>query len=129
MSMSEMMRQRAEQKLAEAEGQDQSWEAKNQRALDRINRQLAPRIQALRVVLPATPPVSERHQSFMRRKTATDFVVGHCRFCNPPPQVFKCPLCDWETLDKWRMKLHNEISPKWCRDRAAKKARKWAQHA
>lgn len=107
---------------------DQSFEAKHARALDVINRQLSPRISAIRLVGPVMPIISERHRPLLRRGNS-DFVIGNCRFCNPPPKVFKCPLCDWETTDKWKMKLHNDIGPKWCKDRAARKARKWAQHA
>lgn len=123
------MRLRAEQKAQELEQADQSFEAKNARALAKINRQLEPRIKAIRVVLPAIPPVSEKHQVFLRKRTNLDMVIGKCNFCEPPPKFFKCPLCDWETPDRWRMRLHNNSNPRWCQERAAKKARKWSQHA
>lgn len=47
-----------------------------------------------------------------------------CPACKPP-EPYTCPLCDWSTPDKWRMKLHVDLRPKWCTDRAEKKARVW----
>lgn len=120
-----IMAARAE-KLA---GLDQSYEAKCARAMDTLNRQLEPRILALRYIGPQFTRVSEKHAPLLSGAD-TDFVIANCKFCAPPePEWFTCVLCDWETPDKWRMKLHNDLNPKWCRDRAAKKARKWAQHA
>lgn len=123
-----LMRLRAEQKARELEHADQSFEAKNARAVAKIDRQLKGRIDGIRLILPAVPPVSERHQGFMRRRN-TDFVIGKCKFCEPDPKWFKCPLCDYETPNRWTMKLHNIANPRWCQERAAKKARKWSQHA
>ena len=56
-------------------------------------------------------------------------VIGMCNFCNPPPKIYKCPKCDWETDVHWKMKLHNDLEPRWCQDRYNRKIRKWAQHA
>jgi hypothetical protein len=122
--MQSMMRERQE-KLAEL---DQSYGAKSARAMETLNRQLAPRIMALRLIGPSVVVISPKHQPLLKRG-ATDFVIGNCRFCNPPPKVYTCPACDWETEVKWKMQLHNDLNPKWCRDRAAKKVRKWSRQA
>lgn len=114
-----------ELKLAE---QDQSYEAKLERALATTNRQLQPRIDALRLIGPVMPILSAKHRGLIKRGNS-DFVIANCRFCNPPPKLFKCPACDWECEQRWRMKLHNDINPKWCRDRAARKVRKWSRQA
>lgn len=127
--LNSLMRMRAEQKAQELQQTDQSFEAKNARAVDKITRQLAPRIQAIRVVLPAIPPVSEKHQGFLRHKTNADMIIGKCRWCEPEPKWFKCPKCDFECADRWRMWLHNVSNPRWCQDRAAKKARNWSRQA
>lgn len=107
---------------------DQTYEAKHARAMANIDRQLAPRITAIRLVGPIMPILSPHHVPLLKHRQG-DFVIANCRFCNPPPKVYTCPACDWETEEKWRMRVHNVSNPKWCRDRAAKKARKWAQHA
>lgn len=101
--------------------QDQSYEAK-------LNTQLKPRIDALRVVGPAMPSLNDKYPGIIKRGN-TDMAIADCRFCNPPPEPYKCIQCDWETTEKWKMALHNDLSPKWCRDRAARKVRKWSQHA
>lgn len=130
MTMQEqLLHKRAAQKALEAQEADQSYEAKNARAIERINRQLKPRIDALRVVFPAIPPVSERHQAFMRGRTNADMTIGKCRFCNPEPEPFKCPKCDWECSERWRMKLHNDLEPGWCKARYKKKIRNWSRQA
>jgi hypothetical protein len=43
--------------------------------------------------------------------------------------VFTCPKCDRQTTERWIMKLHNGANPKYCQDRADKKARHWARQA
>lgn len=54
------------------------------------------------------------------------FAIKQCNICTPPPKRYICPLCDWETPDHWRMKMHNETNPKSCQRRAAKKERAWS---
>lgn len=57
----------------------------------------------------------------------TPFAIRRCLTCTPPPEVFQCPLCDSETTVRWQYDMHMALNPKYCRDRAAKKARKWSQ--
>lgn len=125
MDMTEMLRERAEKSLAQI---DSSYEAKHQRSMNSLNRQMTPTIMGLRLVGPPEPQLQDRHRELIRHSSA-DMMVGRCRFCNPDPHVFKCPVCDYETLDRWRMKLHNMADPQWCRDRGAKKARHWSRQA
>jgi len=49
-----------------------------------------------------------------------------CLTCNPPPHVFKCPVCDWTTELRWRFSLHLATGPGWCVARGKAKERKWA---
>lgn len=123
-----VMRARAEQKTKELAEQDQSYEAKLARALAVARRPFQTRIDALSMAAPIVPRLSPLHMQFLSH-TESDFVIGKCRFCNPEPEWFKCPLCDWECAERWRMKLHNDLNPKWCQERAAKKIRKWSQQA
>ena len=107
---------------------DQSYEAKCARAIAVIDRQMKHRIDALRVVGPIMPILSEQHIPLMRHRQG-DFVIANCRFCNPPPKTYKCPQCDWECDQKWRMKLHNDLQPGWCKARAKRKIQKWSRQA
>lgn len=108
--------------------EDQSFEAKKARALAVINRQMASRISSLRLIGPAKPRLEERHRRITRdRDTSTG--ASYCRFCTPPAREYKCPVCDWTTDLKWRMALHNDLNPDWCRKRGEKKARRWARQA
>lgn len=119
--MRELLKQRAERDEAVAD----SYEVKHAKSMATLNAQLKPRIDSLRLIGPEKPQMSDIHRAFVKERGT----VGYCQFCTPPPKVLKCPLCDWETTDRWRMKLHNMINPTWCQERAAKKARKWAQQA
>ena len=112
----------------QAAEQDQSYEAKLERALAVTNRQLRPRIDALTLVGPVMPFLSAEYRHF-QKNSVSDFVIKQCRFCNPPPKVYKCPKCDWETRDKWRMNMHNDLNPRWCQERENRKVRKWARYA
>lgn len=53
--------------------------------------------------------------------------IMHCPRCTPPPRVYECPKCEYETLDRWRMKLHNIADPQWCNDAMRRRANAWAQ--
>lgn len=114
-------------KRAEATSEEDSYEAKHARAMEKINNAMGGRISLLRVVGPAKPQMADKHARFLTNRTGTDMTIGLCRFCNPDPQTFKCRLCDWETEDRWRMWIHNVVSPQWCRDWADKKARHWSR--
>jgi len=127
--MSEILRQRAAERLEQSAGLDQSFEAKKARALAGLNRLLQPQISAIRLVGPPPAQMSEVHCGFVRNSSGSDMSVSMCLFCNPAPKVYKCPICDSETTDRWRMKLHNGLNPKYCQDRGAKKARVWASKA
>lgn len=127
--MSDILRQRAAERLEKVADLDQSFEAKHARAMEGLNRQLKPRIDAVRLIGPAKPQMAEKHRNLLKGKGGQELGLSRCRFCDPPPQVYKCPKCDWETLDRWRMKLHNGTAPKWCQDRADKKARAWSRQA
>ena len=117
--MRELLAQRAER------AENDTFEAKHAKSMAALNAQLKPKIDALRLIGPAKPQMREEHRKFVSERTG----MGYCQFCDPPPKVLTCPKCDWETTERWRMKLHNIIGPQWCQDRADKKARKWAQHA
>lgn len=110
---------------AEANAED-GYEAKHARAMEKLNNGLAPRVSMVRVVGPAQPQMSDIHRGFLTNHLGNDMTVGHCRFCDPDPEVFRCRLCDWETPDRWRMWVHNVSGSKLCRRWADKKARKWA---
>lgn len=43
------------------------------------------------------------------------------------PEVHKCPVCDWETGERWRLQVHMDLNPRWCQERGAKKIREWAR--
>lgn len=107
---------------------DQSYEAKLARAVAVVTKQLQPRIDALRLVGPFMPTMPPQYQHMAKHRD-NDMVIGMCNFCNPPPKIYKCPKCDWETDVKWKMKLHNDLEPRWCQERYNRKVRKWAQHA
>ena len=119
--MRELLKQRAEK----AEDAVESYEAKHAKSMAKLNATLKPRIDSLRLIGPAKPQMSEAHQGMVKERGA----VGYCQFCEPPPQVFKCPKCDYEVTDRWRMTVHFRLDSKLCNDRADKKARKWAQQA
>lgn len=106
----------------------ESFEAKKARALEGLNRLLQPQISALRIVGPPLPQMSEAHRGLLQDRSS-DMAVAYCRFCTPDPKVYTCPICDSQTTDRWRMKLHNMTDPKYCRERGAKKARAWARQA
>ena len=106
---------------------DDSFEAKLEKSMAAFNKTLAPRINSLRLIGPAKPQMREEHRKLLR--SSAESAISHCQFCFPPPKVYQCPKCDWETTDHWRMRLHNVIGPEWCEERAAKKARRWSQHA
>lgn len=56
----------------------------------------------------------------------TPFAIRHCTKCTPPPEVYQCPACDAETTEAWQYDVHLALNPKYCRERADRKARKWA---
>jgi hypothetical protein len=55
-----------------------------------------------------------------------DVAIRHCSKCQPTPKIYECPVCNWQTEEKWRFKLHLDLNPLWCRELGAKRARKWA---
>lgn len=126
--MSELLRERAAERAEQMAGMDQSFEAKKARALEGLDRLLQPQVSAIRLLGPPLPQMAETHRGLLRDRSS-DMAAAYCRFCSPPPKVYKCPICDSETTDRWRMKLHNGVNPKYCQDRGAKKARKWASRA
>lgn len=93
-----------------------TWQAKHERA-------------CMKSGITALEERSRKSLTLIGPKAALDqpFAVRHCPKCTPPPEYFKCPMCDWECEDRWRYELHMTTNPKWCRDRAAKKARLWAR--
>jgi hypothetical protein len=80
--------------------------------------------QMMRLVAPVVDRMPELYPNLV--KASDNVGIKHCRVCNPPPQLFKCQLCDWETEDRWRMATHVDLRPKWCLDRAKKKETVWA---
>lgn len=112
-----------------AQASEDTYEAKHARAMEKLNNALAHRVSAVRVVGPAIPQMTDLHRSFLRRNFGNDMLVGQCRFCNPDPVPFKCAACGYETLDRWKMKIHNISNPKWCQDWRDKKVRNWARQA
>lgn len=107
---------------------DQSYEAKLARFLAGVSREVELARQRLTLVGPFMPTMPPQYQHMASRRD-NDMVIGMCNFCNPPPRTFTCPVCDWQTEDKWRMRLHNDLNPRWCQERGARKIRKWSQHA
>lgn len=107
---------------------DQSYEAKMERSIALVKRELSARITALTLAGPFMPTLPPQYQHLAKHRD-NDMVIGQCNFCNPPPRLFTCPVCDWQTEDKWRMRLHNDLNPKWCQERGARKVRRWAQQA
>lgn len=107
---------------------DQSYEAKLARSVAAVKEQFKNQILALTLVGPIMPTMPPRYQHLAKHRDS-DMVIGQCNFCNPPPKVYKCPVCDFTTEDKWRIKLHNDLNPKWCQERGAKKARRFARQA
>ena len=93
--------------------QSSEWQAKHAKAMRRVEMLETQARTQLRLVGPA---VEQDDTSGIRR----------CLTCNPPPKMHRCPVCDWETEDRWRLKLHIDLNPKWCREWGAKKARRWA---
>lgn len=80
--------------------------------------------QNMRLMMPSVDKMPELYP--MVHAEDQYFAVKQCNVCNPPPKVYKCPLCDWSTTEHWKMKLHNDINPQWCQRRAAKKERAWS---
>ncbi len=123
------MRELLEQRQAKQDTAEESFEAKHARAMQKIGNAMAGRISAVRVVGPPLPQLSEVHRRFLRRNFGNDMVGGQCRFCNPDPVPLRCVACGYETLDRWKMKVHNIANPKWCQDWRDKKIRNWARQA
>lgn len=117
--MSELPRER--QEVAEA---GDTFEQKHQRSMDALNEAFAATIKTLRLVGPVAPKMPERYADLLKGGHSSG--IAYCQFCNPPERQLRCPKCDYETPDRWRMKVHNILAPSWCDDRAAKKARVWA---
>ncbi|AEJ95313.1 hypothetical protein SEA_LITTLELAF_30 [Mycobacterium phage LittleLaf] len=126
----ELIQQRLEDRAAELAGND-TYEAKHQRAMDRLEAQLIEQISSLRVygLPPVNARLSPKHQALLRAGSRAEVNISMCRFCNPPPKTFKCVLCDQHFGERWKMWLHNTCSPKWCQDWAEKKARHWSRQA
>lgn len=97
---------------------EMTWEAKHERAMARVNRLAVEARTLLRTVGPRISAAQDRQD---------EVSIKHCSFCNPPPHMYSCPLCGFASEAKWRMSLHVDLRPKWCTDRAAKKAREWAK--
>ena len=123
------MRELLEQRQAAQSADGDGYEAKHARAMEKIDNAMSGRISAVRVVGPALPQMSEVHRVFLRRNFGNDMVVGQCRFCNPPDREYECPGCNWKTVDRWRMKVHNLSNSELCRAMIDKKARNWARRA
>lgn len=125
--MSEILRQRAAERLEANVDLDQSFEARKARALEGLTRQLKPRIDMLRLIGPPKPQMAEVHRQFARDEASSG--MAYCRFCNPPAEEIKCVLCDREFAERWELGLHTALEPKYCKDRYDRKVRTWARQA
>ena len=75
------------------------------------------------------PDVNRMPELYPDLVTRTDqyFAVRQCRRCDPPPKVYVCPICDWETTVKWHMQNHNMGGQSYlCRQRQRAKERAWS---
>jgi hypothetical protein len=55
------------------------------------------------------------------------FAIKHCTICNPPPEVFRCPICDFETEERWQMQNHRMGGQSlFCKKRQKAKEKAWA---
>lgn len=79
----------------------------------------------VRLVAPIVDDMPAKYPAFA--VSSEGMAIRHCRVCTPPPEVFTCQLCDWETEDHWRLSVHMALQPKWCLDRAKKKEKAWAR--
>jgi hypothetical protein len=61
--------------------------------------------QGIRLVAPVMDKMPELYP--MVHSEDQYFAIKHCVICTPPPRTYKCPICDFETEEKWRMQNHN----------------------
>lgn len=92
-----------------------SLEARKERFLRKVRMMEVQARAQLRLVGPAVP-TQDDGMGFRK-----------CLRCSPPPELFKCPVCDTEFEQKWRFKLHLDSNPKWCVDQGKRKARAWSR--
>ena len=53
--------------------------------------------------------------------------LRHCTICTPPPKVYTCFICRFETEDRWRYNLHVDLNPKWCQEAGERWANNYAR--
>lgn len=61
--------------------------------------------QNIRLVAPVVDKMPQLYPMVHRQDQY--FAIKHCVICTPPPKVFRCPICDFETEEKWKMQNHN----------------------
>lgn len=93
---------------------------RHQRALNRVNTLAKEARSMFRTVGPRISAADNAQD---------EAAVRHCSICTPRPRIWKCPVCQWETSDRWRMKIHNITAPEWCARTGRERARKWARNA
>lgn len=92
-------------------------DVRHERALARVNAAAAEARIFFRTVGP---------QIEVSTGSSEKLAIMRCPVCTPEPTVHQCPKCQWETPDRWRLKLHFTAAPQWCEQAARQRATAWA---
>ena len=83
--------------------------------------------EAMRLVAPVYDRMPQLYPTLVHSSDQY-FAIKHCPICTPPPKTYKCPICDLEVDEKWKMQVHvaNGYTG-YCKRRLDAKRKAWAK--
>ncbi len=91
--------------------------------MEAANKRLVEAFRRSNLVAPQVESLAEKYPGILPNEGGAGLRSDN----TPPPPRFTCPVCDWWTVDHWRMKVHVAINPETCQRMATRKRRAWSQ--